>query len=184
MSRYFRRMEAEYLAMRDPIFKHPGHKQFGVHITTYTPGEHTMNDTITTDVVDEIKALVLIERQVSEVEAQLAGLKQIQQAAEHRVITAFQSDPLQGPVEYDGRKWKAAQVAVPAVIDGQQDDVVEWIKANGGADLVKPAMHWARRDSFLKQKLIDDEGNVTIPEELAGALEVKDFPVLTKRKVS
>lgn len=132
---------------------------------------------------DEIRAYSLIEDAIVHAERDLSSLKDGLRDAEGRVIAAFRSDPLQGPVEYNGRKWKVDDVNTVGVVDGQQDRVVEWIKMSGGESLIKPAMHWSSRDKFLRERLVDDSGTVSIPEELAGAVERKEFTKLTTRAV-
>lgn len=61
-------------------------------------------------------------------------------------------------------------------LNGHQDDVIDWIIHNGGADLVKPSMHHARRDSFLREMLKDEHGETVIPTELVGLVQVENRP--------
>jgi hypothetical protein len=60
---------------------------------------------------------------------------------------------------------------------GCTDAVVSWIVNNGGAALMSiPRMHHAKRDSFLRDVLLDDDGCAELPEELQGLIRVHTEP--------
>ncbi len=70
-------------------------------------------------------------------------------------------------------KWKLRIQHIITPEADHTDDVCEWIKQNGGASLAKTSMHWASRDKFLRELLLDDEGQVAeIPEDLQGLVKV------------
>ncbi len=129
-----------------------------------------------------IQDYINAEEIVKLAESALTGAKASLAEAEQLVLDAFADDPKQGAISYDGRKWEPENVTKLSPAEDCGQLVVDYIAANGGADLVKPNMHWQRRNAFLNERFIDDDGVVTLPEELQGLVTVFDQPRLAKRK--
>jgi len=129
-----------------------------------------------------IQVVISCEELVSLAEQNLAEAKRALEAAEQQTLDAFADDPQQGAIIYAGRKWSAETKTTLSPDTGCSDLVVGWIMENGGADLCKPAMHHARRDSFLRERFLDDDGNVNLPEDLIELVRVFDLPKLARRK--
>jgi hypothetical protein len=156
------------------------------------PGED-MTETIETTVFNEIDAYNLIEAEAIRQEAHLKELKRDLLAAEERIIGAFLDlDDPSAAVTRHGKKWKLDMTTDirPMTIEDDKvtsaqinDDVVQWIETHGGESLTVPAMHWSKRNKFLRDTLIDDDGNVVIPDELQGLIRVDDRPTLKRTAV-
>lgn len=141
-----------------------------------------MTQAIHTTITDEIRSLCRLEREVQSAEESLSDLKALLRTQEQRVIDKMIDEEV-SKVEVDGRSYKT-DTDVHVVPEAEcSDQVVEWIKNNGGADKVKPTMHWKSRNVFLDEVLIDDDGVAHIPDELVGLVKVNEFPTLVKRKV-
>jgi hypothetical protein len=75
-----------------------------------------------------------------------------------------------------GVGWKLDTTTRIRPVKEYSQKVVDWIEQNGGADLVQPSMHWARRDAFLREAMINENSEVVIPDELAGMIQVDIHP--------
>lgn len=143
---------------------------------------------------DEIRAYELFERTKADLEQMIRVTNADLAAQERRVVDAMIREEVDA-IEYGGYKWKPNAINQPKIISAGGDEalaaersgaVVEWLVATvpGAESKVKKQMHWAARDSMLKQTLTDDDGNVTIPAELEGVVEVYQDVKLAKRKVN
>lgn len=84
---------------------------------------------------------------------------------------------------YAGKRWTADAKTYVKPATGESDAVVKWIEANGGSDLVQPSMHWQRRDSFLREQFLDDDGcELPLPDALVGKVSFHTEPTVTRRK--
>lgn len=132
-------------------------------------------------VQDEIRALTLLESHYAKAQAEADSIKKMISDAEQRVIEAL-ADSGTDSITVDGRSYKVDVVPLFSPCAGMADLAVKWITENGGEDLVKPSMHHKRRDAFLKEVLLDDDGEWSIPEDLIGIVDVFEKPRLIKRK--
>lgn len=141
----------------------------------------TNEQTITPTLQEAIRARSLIERAVEHAEEDLKSLKQTLNDADIIVLNSFEQSGTDA-ITVDGFNYKVdtSPILTPATDCSAQ--VVAWINDNGGSDLTVPSMHWKRRNSFLNQTLINDDGVITIPDELVGLIDVFTDPRLTKRK--
>lgn len=139
--------------------------------------------TISLTLQDEIRAMNLIAAKVADAEAEVSSLKAILRDAEQRVIDKFAETETQD-ITVDGIRYKPDARTYISPAAGSADAVVAWIVENGGADLVKPAMHHKTRDKYLTDVLLDDFGQAHIPPELDGLVNKFDVVKVNKRKVS
>ncbi len=128
-----------------------------------------------------IRVLTKIETTITEHERELDTLKQYKHDAEQRVIDAMIDDCVD-KISVDGRSYKLDKTIQLSPETDMSDFVVKWIEQNGGADLTTPQMHWKRRNSFLNESFITDDGTVLIPAELVGAVKVYEAPRLKSVK--
>lgn len=110
---------------------------------------------------------------LKEAEAQLRN-------AETDLINAMIRGDVPEEFAANGLSWKLDTTTRIRPVKEHSQSVVAWIEANGGADLVQPSMHWARRDAFLKEALLDESGEPSIPDELAGMIHVDVHPRVKK----
>jgi hypothetical protein len=141
----------------------------------------TDTQTITPSVQDEIRVYCKIEQQVANADEQAAQLRDMLRTAEARVIEAM-IDTETEAITFDGRSWKVGEIVKVSPENGRSEQVDEWISFRA-PELVKPTIHWKRRESYLNDTLISDDGEVMIPDALDGMLKVYRGPILTKRKV-
>ncbi len=142
-----------------------------------------MSEVITVGLSDEIRALNRIESALEIHDEARKHLAEDQRIAEQRVIEAF-ADSGTTNITIDGRKYEVEFKTHVSPASGKSDELVEWIVEHGGEDLVKPAMHHARRDAFIREVVIGDDGEAHIPAGLAGLVQVYEATKLKRRKVS
>lgn len=123
------------------------------------------------------------ERVVAEREAALSKAKEALRNAEANLIHAVQTGLVPHDFNAHGYRWAydSRTLVTPADKDAV-DEVVEWIKRNGGEALVKKTMHAASRDKFLRETLVTDDGEAVIPEELQPYVKTDSLPRIAKRK--
>lgn len=120
------------------------------------------------------------QKRVSELEEELKTATTNLRSAEQDLIDAMIRGDVPEEFTANGVSWKLDTTTRVRPVKEYSQKVVEWIAANGGADLVQPSMHWARRDAFLREAVIGEAGEPVVPDELAGMLHVDIHPKIKK----
>ncbi len=138
-----------------------------------------------TDVLHEqAEAILRVEHDVADLEAQLSELKRDLREREARLADQMveQGVPFFG---FSGQRWAVDSATYVRPAGKEYTGIVtDWIVHNGGADLNKPSIHAASRDKFLREKFLDDDGcQLELPDELAEAVAFTTLPKISRRKV-
>ncbi len=131
---------------------------------------------------DQAEAILDVEHDIRDLETQLSVLKANLATRELALANAMveQCVPFFG---YGDKRWTVDSSTYIKPASGESQAVVDWIVANGGEDLVKPNMHHQRRDAFLRERFLDDDGCLlALPDELVGKVDVTTLPKVSRRK--
>ncbi len=137
------------------------------------------------DFVSLTDEVLKAEREVERLDKLLSDAKSVQRRCEQEVLQAMIMGTIPTKFNAHGRTWNYdSTISITPASKEYTDIVCEWIKNNGGEDLVKPSMHAASRDKFLREHFIDEDGDVTeLPDELKDCVKVDSFAKLRRRTV-
>lgn len=127
---------------------------------------------------DYTTRIIECQQHVAETEEANRIAKQRLEEAKKQLIDAMIMGDVPAEFSANGLKWKLDADTFVRPVKEHAQEVVSWISRNGGSDLVQPSMHWARRDAFLRETVLQDDGDPVVPEELAGKLVVDTVPRL------
>lgn len=130
-------------------------------------------------IADEIIDLETIGKGL---EGAVAENKKLISAKEDELLAAM-IDEGTGRFERGGTLWYPEHRTFISPVPAMKAAVEAWVAANGGEDLVKTTMHAGSRDAFLREHMLNDEGEAVIPSELSGAIKVFEQTKIKRRSV-